>query len=50
MRKTEKERENVGLSGERYVYQRSVSGKFAALYIHRQCQLFLSLKASWREV
>jgi hypothetical protein len=50
MRKNEKGQENVGLSGKRYVYQRSGSGNFAALYIHRQCQLFLSLKASWREV
>ena len=50
MRKTEKEQENVGLSGKRYVYQRSGSGKLAALYIHRQCPLFLSLKASWSEV
>jgi len=46
MRKNEKEQENVGLSGKRYVYQRRGSGKFAAMYIHKQCPLFLSLKAS----
>jgi hypothetical protein len=49
MRKASKEQENVGLSGKRYVYYRRRSGKFAALYIHRQCPLFLPLKASWRK-
>jgi hypothetical protein len=50
MRKNEKEQGNIGLSGICYVYQTTGSGKFAALYIHRQCPLFLSFKANWREV